>query len=223
MISEIFITPVHAEMKTYFSECLADRGQVRRFRKGVRISETEFEGYIKIVLKGLLKIGIVSEDGQYRLLHLIRPGEAYDEFPEYGEIGLDVIAKEETEMLFFPFEEIGAMPDPVKAMSYLLYSMHRKYALLMFQALSVQFDDVSGRIASLIIRTAYQGQKRTLDGKYTLDYGFTHDEMACIIGCSRVTVTRHLQEFKEKGLLDYQRQYIVINDMGALEKFTAVK
>lgn len=223
MIPEVFVTPVHAEMKMYFSKCLSHGGVIRTFKKGARLCESGFEGYIKIVIKGMLKIGIVSEDGQYRLLHLIRPGEVYDEYPLCDSVSFDVIAKEDTEILFYDFNQIEALPDPVMGMSYLLYSMHRKYSLLMFQALSVQFDDISGRIASLIIRTAYQGQKKTQEGKYTLDYGFTHDEMASIIGCSRVTVTRHIQEFKEKGLLDFQRQYIVINDMRALEKFTAVK
>lgn len=223
MIRETFMTSSHREMKAYFLNELKGLGTLRVFEKNENINPNKYMGCFKVVIKGMIKISLISVNGESRLFHLIRKGEVYDEYGMYEQDEIEIVAKETSKVLFFKFEDIYKLENPLKCMEYLLQSMHRKYSLLKFQALCVQFDDIDGQIASVILRTAYQSGCTKEDNRYELDYPFTHDEMANIIGCSRVTITRHIQKLRDEGVIDFNKRLIVINDIAALEEYTHVK
>lgn len=223
MLKEVFINDTHRQMKKYFLHEMKNLGKAYYFEKNQRIDPKHSIGSFKIVLSGIIKISLISEDGKNRLFHLIRKGEVYDEYGKFEQDEVEIVAKEDSAVLYFSFDDIPKLDDPLQCMEYLLHSMHRKYSLLKFQTLCTHFDSIDGQIASVLLRTAYQSGCPVTDGRIELDYPFTHDEMADIIGCSRVTVTRHIHNLVDRGLIGFRNRYIVINDVKALEAYTQVK
>lgn len=76
---------------------------------------------------------------------------------------------------------------------------------------NLAFKNVSGRTASLLLRLA-EGQK---DGVIS---GFTHQDMAEMIGTFRETMTQTLNELKGAGLIDIGRMKITLLDMEGLRR-----
>ena len=59
----------------------------------------------------------------------------------------------------------------------------------------------------------------SIDGVYTLNHIFTHSEIANLIGTTRATVTRILNQFKDEGLLDYNRTSITLFNTASFLKY----
>lgn len=224
MIKETIEKEMYENMREYFLRNFSAIGERKQFRKGEIIDRGLYDGCCKFIVRGMLKISVLSKDGDQKLFLLMRSGEMYDEYPCYGIGELEMQAVEDMEVVFFTLKDIyEKTADPAKSMEYLLYSLNRKKSILMMQSSSFYFDDSIGRIASFIIRTACQcGSYDGGNGKCQLDYCFTHEEIAGFVGCSRVTVTRHLKELTKAGIIDIVNRHIVIKDMEALTEFTNI-
>lgn len=79
----------------------------------------------------------------------------------------------------------------------------------------LMFFGKNGALASAIIRmtNTYGMQK---DGKWEITKKITHDEIACLIGTPRETVTRMLSQLKKDGLIQNEKGYINVIDLAGL-------
>ncbi|MCM4168204.1 CRP-like cAMP-activated global transcriptional regulator [Arenibacter antarcticus] len=73
--------------------------------------------------------------------------------------------------------------------------------------------DTSTRLAKLLLRYINKSTN-----KIEVINGFTHDQLAALIGTTRAVLNRHLQDFKEEGILDIKRKHIEIIDSSLLHK-----
>ena len=88
----------------------------------------------------------------------------------------------------------------------------------MFQMANMAFSDSIGKVADTLIRLYYQEGEEIIQGKKIKDK-FTHEEIAKLIGCSRVTVTRALNKFRDENIIDIVNGEIVIKNIEKLEKY----
>lgn len=88
----------------------------------------------------------------------------------------------------------------------------------MFQMANMAFSDSLGKVADTLVRLYYQEGQDIENGK-KINEKFTHEEIAKLIGCSRVTVTRALNKFKDENILEINNGEIIIRDIENLEKF----
>ena len=99
--------------------------------------------------------------------------------------------------------------DPSFAMT-LLNLQARSIRMLSSQVSSITFLQADRRIARLLIQLREPGS----DGEYTVN--LTHEEIASIIGVSRVTVSKILNSMRGGGLIKTQYRKIVISDLAGV-------
>ena len=79
------------------------------------------------------------------------------------------------------------------------------------------FEDSAGKIASIILRMAEQ-EGKIIDG-YVEYFYLKQQDIADLLGCSRVTISRGLNKFKKEGLLDIKGNRIIILNKLKLETY----
>ena len=80
------------------------------------------------------------------------------------------------------------------------------------------FKDVAQRLAGLLADMAHDHGKEESPGEHVVDMKITHQDLAGLIGSTRETTTTTLNQFREKGLIDFQRGRIIIQDLHRLEE-----
>lgn len=74
----------------------------------------------------------------------------------------------------------------------------------------ITFKSIPGRLASLLLRLASDGGGRVL--------GYTHQDLAEMIGTYRETTTQTLNQFKHQGMIDIGRKRIDIRNREGLRR-----
>ena len=78
-----------------------------------------------------------------------------------------------------------------------------------------------GRLASLLMRFIEDFGVEVKSG-YLIDIVLTHQEIANLMGSSRVTVTKLLNQFIDEGIIKIYKRKIVVMDIDRLgEKITS--
>ena len=78
----------------------------------------------------------------------------------------------------------------------------------------IAFKSIPARLAGLIVQLANQNGTETVRG-------FTHQDLAEMLGTYRETTTQTLNEFKTNGLIEIGRKRITITDRAGLERISA--
>jgi CRP/FNR family transcriptional regulator len=81
------------------------------------------------------------------------------------------------------------------------------------------FQDVRGRLASLLLRLA-EAYGRKTGGMLRLTLRLTHQDIASMIGATRETVTSALSRFRDAGLIATDQRHIMIRDPEGLRQLT---
>lgn len=154
--------------------------------------------------KGRVKVVMTSADGMEKTLSTASAGEIlgeaafFDKMPRissaYALTNIEVISVDEAKLLTL------IKDNPELALA-LLEIQATRIRQLSSQIDAITFMKADGRIASLLLQSASSNI-----------VNYTHEEIAGIVGVSRVTVSKILNRFKREGLLktDYGK-IILIN------------
>ncbi len=82
------------------------------------------------------------------------------------------------------------------------------------------FKDVPTRLAGVLCKMA-DDYGRNVNGDLEIGLRFTHEELAKLIGSTRETTTARLNEFEADGLIEKDREKIVITDEKGLREKAA--
>ncbi len=85
------------------------------------------------------------------------------------------------------------------------------------QMANIAFNDVKGRILSIIKKLAEKHGKTTQKG-IKIDVILSHQDIANLVNASRVMVTNILNTLKNEGLIAIEKRYIYITDSIILER-----
>ncbi len=83
------------------------------------------------------------------------------------------------------------------------------------------FKSVPQRLASLLLQLA-QGGAEPSEGSLALPTRYTHQQLAEMIGTYRETVTKVLNDFRQRGLIRIERGRILVLDPEALRKMASL-
>ncbi len=219
MYDEYFDLERQEKMRSSFLE-IGKRGEMRKYPKNSLI-KMNGRDVICIVMSGNLKQSIYSMEGEEKILYLLQGGEIFKEMDYFsgGESKLVTKALEDSTISILDeriVEEI-LLEDP-HIYRDIIHSITRKFRIVMFQMANMAFSDSVGKVADTLIRLYYQEGEEIDQGK-KINERFTHEEIAKLIGCSRVTVTRALKKFKDEKIIDIVSGEIVIRDIENLEKY----
>lgn len=169
------------------------------------------------VISGVVKVFKTSAEGKEQILHLVHPGESFNDVPVFD--GGPNLGSAEA---MGPVVLYGIRKSDLKV----VLREHPQVTLNMLQVLSqrvehlvslvenLSFRHVTGRVAKILLEHVGDGTGRRPR--------LTHQEMAAMAGTAREMISRSLKILEEEGTIRLDRHRIVITDREALREIAGV-
>ncbi|MCK4260708.1 MAG: Crp/Fnr family transcriptional regulator [Halanaerobiales bacterium] len=180
--------------------------------------ENDREEYLFYIAKGLVKLFMISDDGKEKTLLILSEGQFFGEIALFDGMSYAVNAEilEDTVIFSMSKKDLTErlIEEPGIALK-LMELMAKKTRLIIEQIRDTAFYRIAGRMASLLVGFSKQFGKPNDFGIH-LQISLTHQELANLLGASRVTVTKTLNKFQEEGIIDVVNRRILIKDIEQL-------
>lgn len=190
-------------------------GSVRHFKKGEIIyHQGDLAQNFCYLRKGKVKVFMTSVDGMEKTLNTVSSGEIFGEgafFDKKPRVS-SAIAQIETQVIMIDEPTLTELFSNNPKLAFrLLEILANRIRLLSFQLDSMTFLQADARIARILL-------ENESDGIISL----THEEIADVVGVSRVTVSKILGKLTKKGILSTEYRKIIIKDSKYLEEISKV-
>lgn len=196
----------------------------RRFRRNEVIFHQDDVGdALHIVASGAVKIVLPSPDGEEAIIASLGRGDFFGELAllDGAPRSTTATALEPTETLALPRDQFGRLvSDDPRLVAALLRALATELRRLTGHVEELHFLDLAGRLTLRLVRLA-RGIDPAASGRIELNWPFTQTDLASMIGGTRQSVNRLLSGFVEEGLLEIDRDTLVISDLEALEARSA--
>lgn len=188
----------------------ADRGEIIIF-------EGEPAETLYFVVAGAVKVFKTSAEGKEQILHIIRPGESFNEVSvlsggvniasaeAMGAVTLHTIKKSDLETVLENNHRVALN---------IIQVLSERMRNLISLVEDLSFRHVTSRVARVLLEYLGEG-----DGESPR---LTQQEMAAMIGTAREMVGRSLKTLEESGSIRLDRHRIVITDQDALREIAGV-
>jgi len=175
---------------------------------------------IFLLKEGQVKLSRVSEDGREAIIAILKPGEIFGELAITGEtnredsaIAMDeavicTISKENFEMLLMDNPKLNLKI--IKIIGLKLQKVERGLENMIFK-------DSYSRINYFLVNYAKDYGKKIGDEIF-IKSSLTHQDIASLTATSRQTVTTAMNKLKDKKIIDFTRNRIIIRDLNKLQK-----
>lgn len=168
-----------------------------------------------IIISGRIKVyNFDMEKDRYLTLFILKSKDIFDIFSLMDCARHEVYYEtlDQTELLCIPLADMKQwIVDHPDFNQYFLMYVIEKMCHLQKYVSDMVFKDAPTRLAYLI----YKNLNLTSNELETIN-GLTHEELAAMIGTTRAVLNRHLQNFKEEGILCLGRKEIIVTDLPAL-------
>ena len=173
-----------------------------------------------VIVSGAVKIFVPAIDGREVVLAVHQAGDIFGEMAllDAGSRSASASTMEQTEMVTLNRRDFLAVldsyPEAQRAIINVLVERLRATNQSIQDAYLL---DVPGRLARRLLLIAAEHGRDTEEGR---DIGLraSQQELANMIGASRVAVNKQLQAWRQRGILDVARQRVVILEPAALER-----
>ena len=172
-----------------------------------------------ILKKGRVQLYEVDGGGEEMTLSVVEDGNVFGEMALTGQSlqGLYVRAitpstvvtlrREELEALIMNKPEVGLRL--IRELAERLHASQARYA-------DIIGKDVPARLATLIL-TLVDSEGLVSSESYRIPTHYTHEQLASMIGCGRVAVTRAFRKLEEGGAVKLKDRRIIVKDLYALK------
>ena len=190
-------------------EKTAERGEIV-------LLEGEPADGLYFVASGVVKVFKTSAEGKEQILHIVRPGESFNDVPVFdggsnpasaqamGPVSLYGIRRSNVEAILRDYPQVALNVVRVLA---------DKVRHLVSLVEDLSFKHVIGRVAMILLEQAGDGKSP--------GPRLTQQEMAGMAGTAREVVGRSLKALEEQGAVRLDRHRIVITDKEALKEIIA--
>jgi CRP/FNR family cyclic AMP-dependent transcriptional regulator len=188
-------------------------------REDVLYTPKEGTERLFILKKGRVQLYEIDRSGEEITLSVIEDGNVFGEMALTGQSlgGLYVRAltpstvvsmrREDLEALIMKKPQVGLRL--VRELAEKLHASEARYA-------DVVGKDVPARLATLIL-TLMDSEGVASSESYRIPTRYTHEQIASMIGCKRVAVTRAFSKLKEAGAVQQKERHIIIKNIDALK------
>ena len=216
--------PLFAGANDEMLQSLANRMRRRKFRRNEVIFHQQDVGdSLHIVVDGGVKIVLPSQEGEEAIIASLKPGDFFGELAllDGSPRSTTATALEPTETLALPRDQfLRLLPEDPRLVTALLKALAGELRRLTGHVEELHFLDLAGRLTMRLVRLV-----RDIDpsakGRVELDWPFTQSDLAAMIGGTRQSVNKLLSGLVEEGLLQIDRETLVISDLATLEARSA--
>jgi CRP/FNR family transcriptional regulator, cyclic AMP receptor protein len=201
-------------------ERLAPLLHERSFPAGASVLTAEQPGEaVYVVLRGSVKVHLLTPDGAEVILAVLGPGEVVGEMSLADSLGRSASVTTLEESIFVWIDRTifrsGIEGSPVLARN-LADILSRRMRLANAHLLSLAALDVPGRVASQMLSLSREYGKETTDG-VRIPIRLTQSDLAALVGASRVRVNQVLGYLRKRGLISIDSEgHFIVHDENAL-------
>jgi len=195
---------------------------VSRFPEGEQIFAKGDPGSsMMAVLKGRVMISSPSRDGRQVVLTVMHEGDFFGEIAllDGKERTADATAMTDSELLVVPRRSLLALlerkPDAAIGLMHVLCERLRRTNE---QVEDLAFLDLEARIAKVLVRLA--GENGNGVSRKPIGVKISQRALGELVGGSRESVNKHLQDWKRSGIIAIEKGAIMIQDLEALAAYT---
>lgn len=176
-----------------------------------------------ILKKGRVQVYEITDDGEELTLNVVEDGNVFGEMTLTGQKlkGVYVRALVPSYVCLIRREHLEAL---ILAHLRVGLELVRVLADRLHRAETSREDlitkEVPARLATLIITLA-DSEGLVSGGSYHIPTRYTQDQLASMIGCKRVSVSRAFSGFKDSGIVELRQRYIHIMDLDGLKQAAA--
>lgn len=191
--------------------------------KAVVYHQGELCGGLFLIAEGHIKLSRLTAEGDEFTMAILSKGELFGPAPPQNDAEAQetATAKGITRIYRIPVDEFKKLLARRASLAWaVLCASSNRQRLLERKLECFLFKDVRGRVAETLLElVGHYGVKCTHG--YQVDIHLTQQELADLVGADRSVVSTIINEFRDKGILFYNRDCICINQIKALEDFLA--
>lgn len=219
-ISDLLKTPLFKDfeledLKNFFSSC--DYSIASYGKEDIIFIEDDTCSNLSIVLEGMVEIQKIDPSGKVLTVAQFTEGDTFGENLIFGDKNLypmTVVSKSKSIVLHIP-----------KASVVLLCQRNTTFLYQYLRTLSNRAVNLSSKLKQVTLKTIRQKICEFICNKYDklgqdkIDLGMSKREWADKMGVQRPSLSRELIKMKEEGIIDYDKDTIIILDIDALESY----
>ncbi|WP_027634329.1 Crp/Fnr family transcriptional regulator [Clostridium hydrogeniformans] len=221
MYEQIFDRKKQKAMREFFLKDLAPLGKEKEIKKNEILNVAENKS-LGIVTKGKLKQILYHSKGDEKLMFFLSPGEICGEGEYFVGGGMPVMIKACCDSKVSIIEKNlldRFLENNTNAYGFFIHSLTRKYRISVSQMHDILFTSSKEKVCNTLYRLVIQEGIETNNG-VVIDIKLTHQELATLVGASRITITRIIKELKEEGIVDNtQDKRFIIKDLSKLKGY----
>ncbi len=195
--------------------------RLRRFRRNETIFHQGDPGNSLFILEaGSVKIVLPSPEGEEgAIIATLGRGDFFGELAllDGAPHSATAVAVEPTQALVLGRSTFERLVDEEPGLRKALFAgLVSELRRLTGHVEELHFLDLPGRLASRLVRLARESQPGA-SGEVRLIWPYTQSDLAAMIGGTRQTVNRLLNDFADRGLIQFEKDVIVIPNLERLE------
>lgn len=172
----------------------------------------KFDG-IYYIYKGSTKHYMTSEDGIIKLLYILNRGRFYGESSFFLNVPTENFSEAETDVILYkmPKDAINELMDKSKIFrENIIRGYSEKCLILRYEVANLSFNNSKNRLKQIFCSIMDLNSLESPNW-YALEQHFTHQELGEIIGTTRVTISRQINELCNEGFLRIVNRKYQIN------------
>ena len=205
MINMLRKVPLFSSLKDEELDAINRVSFVKKYPKDMMILLADEEGdTLFIIIKGKVKITSFSENGKEVILSIMTESDFFGDMSllDGKPRSASVVAMEDAELCLLRRDDFNRLIEQYPGIALkLLNELTSRLRRADERIESLALLDVSGRIAGILLQLAEESGKRTPDGGVIIRSRPTHQELANMVGATRETVTRILNEMEHKNYI----------------------
>lgn len=226
MVSAEFLTTVSifSDLNPDQLHPLISKLRRRQYQRGeVIFHQDDPADRMHIVVDGMVRISIASEDGREKDLALLRPGECFGEMAMFDGSNRSATATAADPSQTFALSRQDFMdfleehPEVVAKTTNMLTRRLRSVNQMLGD---MAFLDVPTRMAKQLLQLA-ETYSSGIEEDGTVEVTLGQDDLARLVGASRETISRALNSYRRLGILSTSHRRITITDRSALERMAS--
>lgn len=199
---------------------ICQKAYQKNYKKGeIIFFENDSKKKLYFLTSGRVKLTIISPEGKEKVLTILQQGDIFGEISLFDQDPhpLSAEVQEECNLLIISWNDLESviMNRPSLAIK-IIEALARKTRLLASQIRELVFQDAEGRLAAFLNRFSRQFGI-DINGGIMIEVVLTHQEIANLLGTSRVTVTKLMNKFIENNIIKMYKRKIVILDRDQLK------
>ncbi|MBV7508003.1 Crp/Fnr family transcriptional regulator [Bacillus sp. sid0103] len=221
IVKRLYVVPIFKELTIEELEPIVKIAQTRCYKLKMYVfMQDDPLDRVFFIHSGKIKICKTDHSGKEQLISVLEPGEMFPHagffrkgnFPAHAEV------MEDANLIIIPidkFEEI--------LLSY------PELCIKLFKVLGEKIVDLQGRLEAQVLHNTFeqiilllirlcQTNGEMVDGRYRLTTQFTNRELANMIGTSRETVSRTINQVKKKNFVTLNEDGFYLIDREALQQ-----